>query len=187
MKKLLAVFAFLIILTSCNESKIAYVNVEEVLKEYKGSKAAEEEMRLKSEQIGKEIEQLGVQFQAKVQEYQQNLSKLSDADRAKKEQELRQEQQMIQQRQQMVQQQFQQEGNEMIDGINEEIGDYIKEYAKKNNYSFILGTSKQTKTVLYGKETFDITDVIIENLNEQDSTNTKSESEVKTPQTEETK
>ena len=186
MKKLLVVFIFFMILTSCNESKIAYVDVEKVLKEYKGSKAAEEEMRIKSEKIGKEIEQLGVQFQAKVQDYQQNMSKLSNADRAQKEQELMQEQQMIQQRQQMVQQQFQQEGNKMIDVINEEIGDYIKEYAQNNNYSFILGTSKQTRTVLYGKETLDITDIIIESLNEKDSTNTKSEAEVKVPQTEET-
>ena len=175
MKKLIAVFAFLIILTSCNETKIAYVNVEEVLKEYKGSKAAEEEMRLKSEKIGAEIEQLGVQFQAKVQEYQKNMSKLSATVRAQKEQELMQEQQMIQQRQQMVQQQFQQEGNEKIGVINDEIEAYIEEYAQTNNYSFILGTSKQTRTVLYGNETYDITDVIIENLNNRDKTLIKSE------------
>ncbi|MEN8125885.1 MAG: OmpH family outer membrane protein [Bacteroidota bacterium] len=187
MKKLIAIFAFLMILTSCNETKIAYVDVEEVLKEYKGSKAAEEEMRQKSEKIGAEIEQLGVQFQAKVQEYQKNMSKLSATDRAQKEQELMQEQQMIQQRQQMVQQQFQEEGNERIGVINEEIEAYIEEYAQKNNYSFVLGTSKQTKAVLYGKETLDITDVIIENLNNKEVTAAISEpEEVKTP-VEETK
>ncbi len=184
MKKLLAVFTFLIILTSCNQSKIAYVDVEEVLKEYKGSKIAEEEMRIKSEQISLEMDQLSVQFQAKVQEYQKNMSKLSNADKAQKEQELMQEQQMIQQRQQMVQQQFQQEGNLMIGVINEEISAYIKEYAKNNNYSFILGTSLQTKAVLYGKNELNITDVIIESLNNQDNSTEVNEPEKQETQTE---
>lgn len=174
MKKLIAVFAFLIILTSCNETKIAYVDLEDILKEYKGSKEAEEEMRKKSEQISLEFEQLSSQFQLKVQEYQESMTKLSVADRTQKEQELMREQQMIQQRQQMSQQQFQQDGNKRIGVINEEIATYIEGYAKRNNFSFVLSTTNQTRNILYGDEKFDITDIIIENLNNQDSTAIKS-------------
>ena len=43
MKKIAVVFSLMMILTSCTQVKIAYVDLEEVMKEYEGSKKAEEE------------------------------------------------------------------------------------------------------------------------------------------------
>jgi outer membrane protein len=166
MKKLLIVFSILFLFASCSQNKIAYVDVEEVLKEYEGSKQAEAEMKAQSDKMAIELEELALPFQQKVQEYQQNSDNLSESEKKVIEQELMQEQQIIQRRQQMAQQQVQEEGQKKVDIINDEIESFLDEYAQTNGYSFILGTSDQTKTVLYGDKTLNITDDIIEGLNE---------------------
>ena len=43
MKKIVGALALIFALASCTQVKIAHVDVEEILKEYKGSKKAEEE------------------------------------------------------------------------------------------------------------------------------------------------
>jgi outer membrane protein len=155
----------MMLMASCTQVKIAHVDVEEILKEYEGSKKAEEEMKAQSETMANELDQLAIPFQQKVQEYQKNSQNMSSSARQEKEQELMQEQQMIQQRQQMAQQQVQSEGQKKIDQINEDVEEFLEGYAKSNGYTYILGTSEQTKTVLYGEEALDITDKVIEALN----------------------
>lgn len=166
MKKLAVVFSLMMILASCTQVKIAYVDLEEVMKEYEGSKKAEEEMKAQSEEISKQLDQLAMPFQQKVQEYQQNQQKLSASAKQEKERELMQEQQMIQQQQQMAQQQVQAEGQRMIEKINEDIESFISVYAKSKGYTYILGSSDQTKSILYGEESLDITEDVIDGLNE---------------------
>jgi len=161
-------------LTSCNQTKIAYVNIDEVLKEYEGSINAEKSMREKSDQIMAGLEPMMREFQAKVQEFQKDASKLSAKAKAEKEQQLMQEQQILQQRQQMAQQQVQQEGQQIYLDIDKKIDSLIAAYAKSNGYSFILGTSPSTKSIVYGEETMNITDEVIETLNNSYSSNEES-------------
>lgn len=165
MKKLVGIIALIILMASCTQVKVAYVDVEEILKEYEGSKKAEEEMKAQSETMASQLDQLAIPFQQKVQEYQKNSQTMSASARQEKEQELMQEQQMIQQRQQMAQQQVQTEGQKMIDQINEEVEEFVASYAKSNGFTFVLGTSEQTKSVLYGDESLNITDKVITALN----------------------
>lgn len=166
MKKLLIVFSVFALLTSCNPIKIAYVDIEEIIKEYEGSKEAEKVMKAESEKMAAELDQLAMSFQQKVQEYQSNMKNLSDNVKIEQEQVLRQEQQMIQQRQQMAQQQVQAEGQKKMEKINEEIEVFLSEYAQTKGFSFILGTSDQTKAVYYGDPSLNITEDIISGLNE---------------------
>ena len=84
---------------------------------------------------------------------------------------------MIQQRQQMAQQQVQAEGQKMMNQINEEIDAFLVTYAKSNGYSYILGTSEQTKSVLYGDASLNVTEDVLSALNEGYSPENK---EVKT-------
>lgn len=166
MKKLLVVFSIFLLLTSCNETKIAYVDVEEVIKEYEGSKAAEKEMKVQSEEMATELDAMAREFQQKVQEYQSSSNSMSDKVKREREQVLMQEQQMIQQRQQMAQQQVQAEGQKMMDQINKEIETFLESYAKSEGYSYILGTSVQTKSVFYGDASLDVTEAVLSALNE---------------------
>ncbi|MCF6297222.1 MAG: OmpH family outer membrane protein [Flavobacteriaceae bacterium] len=171
MKKVVLVLSVFFLLASCTQVKIAYIDIDEVLKEYKGSKVAETEIKTESEKIATEVEQLTVVFQQKVQEYQKNIKSLSAKARQEKEQELMQEQQQIQQAQQMVQQQIQALGQTKIEELNEEIESFLKGYAKSKGFTYILGTSQQTKTVMYGEKTLDVTDDVLEALNDQYKSN----------------
>lgn len=164
MKKFIAILSILFVFASCDQAKIAYVDVDEILQEYEGSKKAEAEMKAQSDRMGAELDQLYGQFQQKVQEFQQNTS-ISATAKKNMEQELMREQQQLQQRQQMAQQQMQAEGQQKIEKINEEIEDFLSEYAENKGFSVILGTSAQTKTVMYSKEGLDITEEVIDALN----------------------
>ena len=86
-----------------------------------------------------------------------------------------QEQQQIQQRQQMAQQLIQTEGQKRIDIINEDIESFLTDYAKQKGLTYILGTSKQTKSVLYGDKTLDITEEVIDALNDDYKPNSSEE------------
>ena len=166
MKKIAVVFSLMMILASCTQVKIAYVDIEEIMKEYEGSKKAEEEMKAQSEEMSRQLDQLAMPFQQKVQEYQQNQENLSASAKQEKERELMQEQQMIQQQQQMAQQQVQAEGQKKMEKINSDIESYLSIYAKSKGFTYILGSSNQTKSILYGEESLDITDEVISSLNE---------------------
>lgn len=165
MKKLAIVFSLMMLMASCTQVKIAYVDVEEILKEYDGAKQAEEDMKAQSQQISQQLDQIALPLQQKIQEYQQNKDNLSAAARQKKEAELMQEQQSFQQQQQMAQQQVQAEGQRMFEKINSDIESFLAEYGQSKGYTYILGSSMQTKSVLYGEESLNITDEVIDALN----------------------
>ena len=150
---------------SCTQVKIAYVDVEEILKEYDGAKKAEEDMKAKSQMMSQQLDQLALPLQQKIQQYQKRKDNLSASARQKEETTLMQEQQAFQQQQQMAQQQVQAEGQRMFDEINTDIETFLAEYGQTNGYTYILGSSMQTKSVLYGEESLNITDEVIEALN----------------------
>jgi outer membrane protein len=50
--------------------------------------------------------------------------------------------------------------------LTSRIKKYIKEYGKKNNYSYIYGTG-EANSVLYAEDSFNITKEMIDLLNEQ--------------------
>ena len=181
MKNLILILLITILGTSCTQEKIAYVNIDEIFKEYSKAQEAEEEISAQSQKMSQEIDDMRMKFQQKVQEYQQNSNSLSDADKQQKEQELMREQQEIQQNQQMAAQFIQDEGIKKMDKIHEDIKDFISDYAKSNGFTLILGNSSQTKAVLYAEEQKDITDDIIESLNEESESESdeKEEAEVK--------
>lgn len=165
MKKLAIAFSLMMLMASCTQVKIAYVDVEEILKEYDGAKQAEEDMKAQSQQISQQLDQIAMPLQQKIQEYQQNKDNLSASARQKRESELMQEQQSFQQQQQMAQQQVQAEGQRMFEKINTDIETFLAAYGQSKGYTYILGSSMQTKSVLYGEESLNITDEVIDALN----------------------
>lgn len=165
MKKLGIIAILAISLISCTQTKIAYIDIEEIMKEYKGTKNAEVTIKVKSEKLKAELDSLVIAWETKAREYQQKAPKMSAKNRAEREQALMQEQQAIGQRQQVVQQQVQTEGQESLKSLSKEINDFVKNYAKEKGYNFVLGTSGDSGTVMYGEEKADITDEILVQLN----------------------
>ena len=165
MKKILVLLAA-IVLTSCSQSKIAYIDVEELMKEYEGSKALEVTLKAKQEQMAKELDSIGAPFQQKVQAYYENAQKMSAAKRAETEQALQQENQMLQARQQQASQQLQLENQINSEAITKKVDSFVSIYAAEKGLGLVLGTSGNG-TVMYGDDTLNITQQILEILNNE--------------------
>ncbi len=165
MKKLLLVVLIAAGITSCTEQKTAYVDTTKIIKEYREMKEVEAEFTSKSDKIKTELDSLAQSFQKEVQEYQANMNSLSTAQRQTKEQELMGKQQTIQQQQQMMGNQLREESDVVIDSIVTKVKEYVKEYGKDNDYTYIFG-SNESANIMYAKDGLDITEEILKKLNE---------------------
>jgi len=166
MKKVILILGIALSIVSCTkQTKIAYVDVEEIMKEYKGTKDSEAEMKVKTEKLKSELDSLYLTFQNKVNDYQQKAQKMAPSKRAQVEQVLMQEKQMNDQRQLAIQQQIQTENQESIKKLSQELKDFMQKYAKEKGYNFILGTSGIVGTVMYAEENADVTDDVLVQFN----------------------
>lgn len=163
MKKLV-IIAFAILLSSCTQTKIAYIDVEVLMNDYKESKLLEEKLQTKQEQLASELDSLQEPFQLKVQEYYKNASKMSATQRQEAEEALQREQQFLQTKQQQASQQLQMENQANNEAITKKVDSIVGVFGKENGYEIILGTSGKG-TVMYGDEKLDITTKILEKLN----------------------
>ena len=163
MKKLL-ILTIALVLASCNQTKIAYIDIEVLMKDYEATKALEIALKAKQEKIAKELDSIGTPFQLKVQQYYQNASKMSAKKRAEVENTLQQEQQLLQSRQQQASQMLQLENQEKSEILTKKVDSFVAKFAKTKGYNLILGTSGKG-TVLYGDEALNVTTEILEILN----------------------
>lgn len=164
MKKLL-IIAVAIVFASCTQTKVAYIDVETIMKEYQAAIALETEFSEKQQQMTTELQGLQAPFQEKVQEYYQNLESMSAQKKAEAEQNLQQEQQMIQARQQQLSQQLQQENQVKSEEMIETIDSLVAVYSKSKGFNIVLGT-QGNGTVMYGDDALNITSDVIKMLND---------------------
>ncbi len=153
------------VLISCQQEKTAFVDVKELVTEYKEIKDLQDKYKQKDSLFQRKIDSLSTAFQMEVQIYQQNANKMSVNSRQEKEQELMIRQQILQQQTQGEGQQLQQESQTKIDSTVTKVKDFVKNYGKKNGYTYILGAN-EAGSVLYGKEEKDLTQEILQALND---------------------
>jgi len=165
MRNLIYVFLTVFVFTSCQQQKIAFMDNGEVINEYQGKKDIEEKFKAKDEVFKKKIDSVGQAFQIEAKAFQLAAQKMSQKNAQKKYEELTQRQQILQQQTQFEQQQMQQAFQTEIDSAIIKVKRFVKDYGKKNGYTYILGTSDAAASVLYGTDENDITDKIIEALN----------------------
>jgi len=166
MKKLGIILFAIICFTACQESqKIAYVDNGTIINEYQEKIDIEEKYKGKDALFTQKTDSIGKAFQLEAQEFQLKSKNMSQANAQKAYDELGQKQQLLQQQLQFEQQQLQQAFNAEIDSVISRVKDYVKNYGKDNGYTYILGTSDASSSVMYGVEQNDITQIILDALN----------------------
>lgn len=163
MKKLL-VIAVALILASCTQTKIGYIDVEVLMKDYEATKQLEDNLKAKQEKMAKELDSLGAPFQVKVQNYYKNAQRMSAKKRQETEAALQQEQQLLQLKQQEAAKSLQEENQKQSEVLTKKVDSFVTDYAKLNGYNIILGTTAQG-TVMYGDDAMDVTEALLEKLN----------------------
>ena len=185
MKKVLLFIAFSISVVSCNktaevkEVKTAYVDTQVLMKEYTEAKDLEEKYKAQSSEKGRQLEaeinrfkQDASNFQAQAQANGQEWAQKRGAELQKREQELGYAQQALAQ-------QLQQQGGVEMDSLVSGVKKFIKDYGKKNGYSYIYGTG-DAATVLYAEDKYDITKEVVKALNDKYKASSKTDAKEET-------
>jgi len=165
MKKLIGL-AVILVLSSCQQHKIGFVDYAGLMDGYQRKKDLETNYQSKAQAYARKRDSISQSFQLEAQALQ---AKTKDLPQQKAQEEFN----VLQQRGQIIGQQLQQEeqfmqqaGQQKMDSLITEVKARIQEYGKANGYSFILAGG-DGGTVLYGEDSQDVTEAILKLLNEE--------------------
>ena len=133
--------------------KIAYVRSDKLLTEYIGMKEAKDIFNQKQ-----------MQWQANIDSLKGDISQYKSFTKPSKDRIMQMEQNLALYTQQ-VNALVVEEDRKATEAVYSQINAFIEEYGKKNRYSIILG-SGTSNTLLYGDNAMDITDELLQALNE---------------------
>lgn len=165
MKKLFGALSLILVLVSCEEQqKIAFIDNAKVVNEFQKKIDFEKEFQVKVTAFNKKADSLEKAIQIEAQLFQAKAGKMSQKNAEAEYQALLQKKQMQDYQLQGEEQTIQGEGQKKIDTLIKEVKAFVKDYGEKNGYTYILGAN-DAGSVMYGKETNDITQIVIDALN----------------------
>ncbi|GAA3656101.1 OmpH family outer membrane protein [Flavivirga jejuensis] len=170
MNKIVYVLLVAFVLTSCQKEKIGFIDNGIVINDFQEKKDLETKFQEKEEALKKRADSIGKAFQNEYLSVQTKAQNLFQRNKRKEAEQLmapfQQKAQQLEQQIQIEQQQFQKDFQIEIDSLIVKVKDFVKDYGKKNGYTYILGTSDAAATVLYGTDENDLTKTILDALNE---------------------
>lgn len=180
MKKALVIIALSIFAVSCSktaevkEVKTAYVDTSVLMKEYTEAKDLEAKYKGQAEEKGRQLQAEITRFKQDAANFQSQAQANGQAWAQQKGAELQKREQQLGYAQQALSQQLQQESGVEMDSLVSGVKKFIKDYGKKNGYSYIYGTG-DAASILYAEEKYDITKDIVKALNDKYKSSPKSE------------
>ena len=167
LKRLLCFFALTMIFNFAlssqafsEELKIGYINLGKTFDEYEKTQKYESKLGDEGETKEKEREALV----NKIRELKEEMVLLSDKGKEEKQALIDEKIKALQEFDRDTRDDLRQKRDEMVRDILEEIDEIIQDYGKKNGYTVILND----RVVIYGAETIDVTQDIIDVLNKKD-------------------
>ena len=139
------------------ESKVGFVDLSKVFDEYQKTKDYDSRLEKKQEQKQKERDKRIKE----IKELQNKISLLNDKEKEKTQEKIDKKIKSLQELDRQVQTDLRKERDKLIKEILKEIEKTISDYAKKENYTLIFND----RILLYGNETLDLTDQILNSLN----------------------
>jgi len=165
MKKI--IFGLMILfIASCQQEKIGYVDNVKLMNEYQEKIDIEAKFKVKADALTKKRDSISQAFQIEAQAFQAKAQKMSQSKAQEEYAQFQQKGQFIGQQLQQEDQQLQLEGQTEMDSVVSKVKKEIQAYGKLNGYSYILGGG-EGGSVLYGKETNDLTNEIVKLLNDK--------------------
>jgi len=148
---------------------IVYINIDSVLQGYNMYTDLSDELQGKLKTSEAKLNAQQTNFQKKVQDFQNKVEKglMTRAEAGEQQQQLAQEEQSLYQLQNNLQMQLAEEEQVAQRKVLNSIMEYLKKLSESGtyNYQFVLGTTFGGN-ILYADENKNITDAVIEGLNE---------------------
>lgn len=164
MKKLGILLVTALMAVACQTEKTGYVDTEELLTEFTELKSAKERFTKENDAIMSDLELKIKAYQIKEDLFRKNGPSMSRKKQEEKYNELGAEAQQLQQERQARVGKLQVESQAVIDSLIAKVKNKVKDYGKKNGYSYIYGAN-DAGSVLYGKEELNLTDAILKEMN----------------------
>jgi len=147
MKKLIkAALVVLIIATAGNfahaQTKIGYVNVQQVVSLMPEAKTVKTQLDVFSKQFTDELSKMQTELQTKGKEFQAQSATMTDAVRSSKQAELQDIQGRLQAYNTTAQQKYQDKSNELIKPLADKAHAAVADVAKEKGYTYIFDTSQ---------------------------------------------
>lgn len=146
------------------DAKIAYINSDSVLKYYEYLTVNRTELESKGLQMEQDFRNRAQSLQNDVAAYQRNVNSMTFGQAKAVEEDLTKKQQNLQMYQQKLQQDLAIEEGKLNKELYDRITAFLKDYAKQNDLQVVLKYDP-TSDVLFGGETLDITQPVIDGLN----------------------
>ncbi len=181
MKKFSALFLISFLLISCSDKKVfktAYVDMVKVMESYQKLKDTQDKFDRKQKDLSKKYDSLAQAFQLKYQDFLKRAQKMSKAAADKEYQKLAYEQQAIQMNQQRELSELQQQADKELKAVLDSLKNFFNDYGKAHGYDYIF-SKNELNNLLYGKETYDITEQVIDALNDQSTQESDSKKDEK--------
>ncbi len=153
-----------LLLVSCQQDKIAYVDNVKLMDGYQKKKDVESAYQVRSEAYARKRDSISQVFQMEAQDLQNKSKEMSESKAQEAFSQLQQKGQMVGQQLQQEEQQMQRMGQLKMDSVVREVRKTIKEFGEANGYRFIL-TGGEGGSVLYGEEAADVTEEVLKLLN----------------------
>lgn len=151
--------------TSAVNLKLAYINSDSVLKHYEYLKINREQLEAKTKKMDQDLRNRTAGLQNEITAYQRNVSSMTLGQARAAEEDLGKKQQNLQMYQQSLQQQLMQEEAKLNKELYDRITTFLKGYGQEKGLQVVLKFDP-TSDVLYGGQSLDITQDVIEGLNE---------------------
>jgi len=185
MRKSLLILGLALALFSCNKEentgtgfKTAYVDTVKLVENSEELKDLEARAKVREDEMGRELQGKTKQWQMDAASFQQEARTKGMQWAQLRQQDLQKREQEILQLQQQMKEQFANEFGVQRDTIVSQMRKHIKDYGKKNGFDFIYGTG-EVASVLYAKESYDITDKMIKDMNDRYQGSAKKEDQPK--------
>lgn len=156
--------------SECGNLPLAYVNIDSIIVNYQEAIDLNEELMAQQEEArtsltakARNLEGEMVSFQRKVE----NNGFLTQERAQSEQQRLIAKQQQLEQEQQKISNELGLKQQDLNEQVLEAITDYVKEYNKDGKFEMILTQTGGIGTVLFSKQSYNITSDILEALNEQ--------------------
>ncbi len=152
--------------TDAKEFKTAYIDTNKLLDESIEKKDIEEKYKAKADVMDSRLKVAAEKFQSEAASFKQNAMANGQAWAQQKGAELQQREQELQYAQQGMLQQLQTESGKEMDSLVTKYKKIFKEYGKDKGYDYVFGTG-EAATVLYAKDSYDITKELIKLVNDK--------------------
>ena len=171
MKKSLLILGLALAIFSCQKEekketfKTAYIDTSVLMEKYEKFNDEDAKFKVKSQEMGRPLEAKLKAFQNEAANFQRNAQIKGMAWAQQKGAELQQREQQLALEQETLLRQIQIESDSIRTQLIDDVKAYIKEYGKKEGYDYVYGTG-DAATVLYAKDSYDITETVLKQLND---------------------